>query len=116
MRRSRVIAGGAVLAVIVAVGAASVWLLSDRRPVSAATSPDGSWSVAVVGQRRLDGAYDLVVEVRDRGGQVAPGGAFVVGLTRDLRAAERDHAVCFLDSNTAQVGSRTLQRARFIKE
>jgi hypothetical protein len=106
---------GAVTVVAASLGVAGVLLSSDRRQtLSEASSPDGTWSVAVVGRRLLTGAWEVVVEVRDSEGRVVPGGAFVVDLTRDLTGAERTHAVRFLDNATAKVGGRTLDKATWI--
>ncbi len=109
---------GAAVAVALLLGAGVCLmlpgLLEREQQVSAATSPDGSWSVAVVARPKLSGSYDIVVEVRDSRGK-GPG-AFVVGLTRDLGAAAREHAVSFVDGATAKVGSRTLEKSNFIRE
>lgn len=115
MRRREWVFAGAILLALAAVGGTGVWFLPQDRPASAATSPDGSWSVAVVGKRRFNGAYELVVEVRDRGGRLAPAGAFVAGLSRDPGAAERNYPVRFLDSESAQVGDRSLKKAEFFR-
>jgi hypothetical protein len=120
MRRRVWIVGSVSLVVVVVLALAGIGLThltaEQEQPLSTATSPDGSWSVSVVGKRRLSGAYELVVKVRDARGQETPGGSFVVGLTRDLAAAERDQAVSFIDNATAKVGSRTLEKAKFIRE
>ena len=98
--------------------AAALTLRFQERVVSAAASPDGSWRVAVLGRPRLRGGYELVVEVRDGGGAPAPaGGSFVVGLTRDLAAAEGEYAVRFLNDTTAVLGGRrTLDRSRYFPD
>jgi hypothetical protein len=117
MRRFWVIAGS--VAAALALGGVVLvlvpGLLTKNRPISEATSPDGSWSVAVVAHPTVGGSHELVVEVRDGRGQLA-GESFVVGLTRDLDAAQREYAVKFVDNVTAKVGSRTLEKAKFIRQ
>ena len=106
---------GATLLVGLALGAVALrvlpGLLAGEQQVSAATSPDGTWSVAVVGYPTFSGSYELVVEVHDARGVAVPGASFVVDLTRDLSKARRDHAVRFVDNTTANVGDRTLKKA-----
>jgi hypothetical protein len=109
---------GTVAAVLALSGVAILLipgLLAKERPISEATSPDGSWSVAVVAHPTVSGSYELVVEVRDAHGQLA-GESFVIGLTRNLVAAEQEHAVKFIDNATAKVGSRILEKAKFIRQ
>jgi len=53
------------------IGTAAILLTRDqRRDLAVSTSPDGSWSVAVVGQKLLLGlgGIEVCVEVRDRQG------------------------------------------------
>ena len=86
--------------------------LKDRL-ISSATSPDGSWSVALIGKWKLTGWYELFVEVRDRRGALPRGGAFVVGYANDLDAAKQTHAVQFHGNEVARVADWTLEKARY---
>ncbi len=105
-----------VLVVLLALGAVGLFLLTEPHPIAAATSPDGTWSVTVVGQRLLTGAYEIVVRVQSTQGQPVRTEGFVVGLTGDLDAARRNHAITFVDDSTAKVGTRILKKADFIHE
>jgi hypothetical protein len=102
------------LGVVVVVG---IGLLFGRQQtISAATSPDGTWSVEVLARpHALTGSYDIIIEVRDGQGQKVGGGS-VVGLTRDLASARRAHAVSFVDNNTAKVGKRTINKPSLIRQ
>jgi hypothetical protein len=95
------------------------WVLPEQhqsdQPISSATSPDGTWSVAVVARPHLSGSYDISVEVRDTQGQIV-GGGFVVDNTRDLDRAKRVHAVRFVDNDTAKVGTRTVDKPSSIRK
>jgi len=114
MQRRLAIKAAVVLVVVVALAAALLWLLFQPRVVSHGVSPDGSWSVAVVGKRRFNGAYELVAEIRDRDGQIAPTGAFVVGLTSDITpATEQHYGIRFLNADTAQLEKRTIEKATY---
>jgi hypothetical protein len=102
---------GIVVVFLVGLGVVALFYLTDdRETLAEATSPDGTWSVAVLARPRfLSGAYDITVEARDAQGQPTSGG-FVVDLTRDLDAARKAHAVKFVDNNTAMVGNRTIAK------
>ena len=119
MRRRVWVIAGVTVVTVLGLGAATPLLLPgmllEQQPISAATSSDGSWSVAVVGHPTLSGSYELVAEVRDSRGQVIPGG-IVVDLTRDLAAAKGRYTVEFPDNVTARVGSHTLHKATFLPE
>jgi len=116
MRRRSWIIALAVLTTLIVGATVAFNIVYRSRTVSSAVSPDGSWSVAVIGHRRLNGAYELVVEVRDREGRLVPTGAFVVGLTHDLLlAAEQNFPVSFVDADTVQVGKRTLEKSSYFK-
>jgi hypothetical protein len=115
-RRVKVlIAVGGVAAVILAFVAWRV-LTAESPVLSRASSPDGTWSVAVLGNWQPSGSHEIVVEVRDAQGRVAPNGAFVVGIAPDGAAAERDYAVTFESDEVARVGrSRTVEKSRYIR-
>ncbi len=108
-----------IIVVTVAVGALAlvvgINLFFRAQHLSFANSPDGSWSVLVIGRRTWNGSYDLVVEVWDSNGKGGGSGEFVVGLTRDLDAAKRQHAVRFLDNDVAMVGRVKIEKSRYIK-
>src|SRR5438067_2192758 len=66
MSRRKWIIGGVAVLVIVCLGVVGMLVLSDQpQLLSSATSPDETWSVAVVGQPLLSGSYEIVVKVRD---------------------------------------------------
>ena len=84
-------------------------LSEEPKTLSAATSPDGKWTIEVVAKPRLSGAYDIVILDGDGHGKKEPGGS-VIGLTRDLTAAQAGHVITFVDNNTAKVGGRTHEK------
>ena len=111
-----------VVAVVVAgvlLSLGVIWLFpgqhQSEQTLSSATSPDGTWSVAVLARPQLSGSYDISVEVRDAQGQIVDGG-FVVDNTRDLDRARKAHAVSFVDNNTAKVGTRTVDKPSSIRK
>jgi hypothetical protein len=110
-RRNWIIAAVVLVAVL---AAASIQYLFAPRTISSAVSPDGSWSVVVIGKRRFNGAYELVTEIRDRDGRLAPTGAFVVGLTSEITpATEQHYAIRFVDADTAQFAERVLEKRTY---
>jgi hypothetical protein len=115
-RRAKVLTVVAGIAVVVI--SLIVWrVLRQESPVlSQASSPDGTWSVAVLGNRQLSGSYEIVVHVRDSEQRVAPTGAFVVGIASDRAAAVRDYAVMFESNEVARVGRTvTIEKSKYIR-
>lgn len=100
------ITAGALLAV---AGLVVLVQLPDKpQTLSSATSPDGTWSIEVIAKQRFQGAYDIVVQIREKDGGVSSGG--VMGLERDLAAAKRKYGVLFIDNTTAKVGGHTVKK------
>src|SRR5437763_1565523 len=101
-------------AALLGVAAVVGWTVAFRRHVvSEATSPDGTWGVAVLGRRLLDGQYELVAEVRDARGRPVPGGASVVGITT-WENARSGYAVRFDGPGVARVGNvATREKSRY---
>jgi hypothetical protein len=63
-------------AVLLLIGTVVTLFVGDqRRDLAVSTRPDGSWSVAIVGQRMRFGlgGIEVCVEVRDRQGRPLPG-------------------------------------------
>jgi hypothetical protein len=113
-----VLAAVTVFGVLGAVTWSATAILSrSNEPItlSEATSPDGTWSIQVVAKPQMMGGYDIVLFEGDGQGKMLPGSA-VIDLTRDLDAARNRHLVRFVDDNTAQVGSRTLERPSSLRK
>jgi hypothetical protein len=107
----------AVAGALLLLGTTGALLLTPGQPqtISEATSPDKTWSVAVIARPRfLGSSYDIVVEVRDSQGKHMNG--HVVDLTHDLEAARKARAVSFVDNNTAMVGNRKIEKPDFLRE
>jgi hypothetical protein len=116
MLRRKWLIVGVLLVTAVVMGAIGILTWDRTQTLSAATSPDGAWSVAVIAKPHVfTGSYDIVVQVRDKAGNPMPG-AFVIDLTHDLANAERRHAVRFIDAKTAKVGERTVVRGSYLQE
>lgn len=106
-RAVRIVAWLAVIGcVLVAVGYGGLAWLFREKAVSAASSPDGSWSVAVVARRAfLNNAHHVIVKVRDRDGNDAPiNGAIEIGIGWDVEKMKSFYEVRFVDNQTALVG------------
>jgi hypothetical protein len=102
--------------VLAAGGGAAFLFLGSKQTISSATSPDGSWFVAVIATPHLiSGSYDIVIVQGDGQGKMLPGG-MVVGLESDLAKAGTRHAVTFVDNNTAKVGSRIVERPASLRK
>jgi hypothetical protein len=95
----------------VAVIAWSWFNNGQRRVVAEARSPDGSWGVAVVGQKMLLGlgGIEVVVEIHDGSGRPLPyPGTFVVGVSSDWAGAQRDFGRLSCDDAKAVACGQTL--------
>jgi hypothetical protein len=107
---------------VLAVGGGVGFLFFENEPqtVSTATSPDGSWSVAVIAKPHMfSGSYDIEIHVYDAAGN-AKGGGYVINLT-SLDDAKKIHVVSFVDNKTAKVtlsqgGSSTIEKTAYFKE
>lgn len=88
-----------------------VW--DQQRDLAVATSPDGSWSVAVVGKKLLLGSgIEVHVEVRDRDGRPMPG-AHVIGITSDWDQAKKGYGKVTCGPEEAVVLDRTIRRSDY---
>jgi hypothetical protein len=115
-RRGKIAVGAGAL--FLAVGSFVIWrtLTAESPELSRATSPDGTWSVAVEGNRQLSGSYEIVVKIYDAQGQVVPNGSFVVGMAGNRADAERDYAVTFEGNEVARVGKvRTIEKSKYFR-
>jgi hypothetical protein len=109
------IALGIGVLVLFVVGAVLLLQHSGPQVISSATSPDGSWSVAVLARPHLlSGSYDISVQVRDAIDTPTTGG-FVIDLT-SLETARKRHVVRFLDDQTAKVGDRVVTKQAHFKQ
>lgn len=116
MAKRRIVTVVLTLLLLVAVcgfgGLGGIMFFFRERPVSQATSPDGSWTIAVVGRLWINGSCEVMVRIKNRSGIPAPvNGNYVAGHTSSLDRAKLDYAVSFLDNETAKIGQRTLQKA-----
>ncbi len=92
--------------VLVALCGVGGMLFLRERPISSATSPDGTWSIAVVGLPRLNGAYEIAIRTTDQAGKPAPvNGSYVAGIKGSLDSAKLDFVVRFVDNETASLGT-----------
>jgi hypothetical protein len=90
-------------------------MTAESPELSRATSPDGTWSVAVYGNRLWSGSYEIVVRIYDAQGQVVPNGAFVIGIAGTRADVERDYAVTFESNEVARAGKRKIEKSKYIR-
>ncbi len=108
----------ALLAGFLAIGAVVIVCFGDdRRELVASTSPDGSWTVAVVGQKLLMGlgGIEVYVEVRDRHGRALPG-SFVINQTADWASAKAAAGTVSCGDSQAVVDGRTILKPEFLRQ
>ena len=66
-RNRRIIVISLLAAVTLATSVVALFLRSQRQDIAVAKSPDGTWSVAVVGQKILFGLGGIEIVVEPRG-------------------------------------------------